>query len=65
MKKEMAINRNLSLKGCWRMVNNVDEIWKANIAEEWLTNNDVITNEEYDELMIALSYLVREIYRNR
>lgn len=32
------------------------------IAEEWLTANTRITNEEYDELMMAVSYIYRDSY---
>jgi len=62
MIKNLAINRNLSVKSCWKMVNAVNTLEKASIAENWLKNNDIISNEEYDDLMNALSYLVRELY---
>lgn len=65
----MKYNRNLSLNGCWNMVNRIqlanspEEIRKrCRIAEAWLTNNDVISNDEYDELMESVTYLHRESY---
>lgn len=67
----MKINKNLSLKGCWRMVNAIqngnttEEIReRCRIAEEWLRENDVITNEEYNDLMMAVSYQHRESFWN-
>ena len=65
----MAINTKLSLKGCWEMVNRIqlahtpEEIRKrASIAGEWLKANEVVSNAEYDDLMMAVSYIVRESY---
>lgn len=65
----MAINTKLSLNGCWKMVNAIQggrtpaEIRKrCNIAEEWLNANEIISNEEYDDLMMTVSYLYRESY---
>lgn len=66
----MDVNVNLSVKGCWRMVNAVsggkskEEILeRCKIAEEWLRENVVISNLEYNDLMMALSYQRREAYR--
>ena len=36
---------------------------KLNIAENWLRANEVISNEEYNDLMMTLSYISRELYR--
>ena len=65
----MKVNRNLSLSGCWKMVNAIQKArtpeevrYRCNIAEDWLNNNDVISNGEYDSLMMAVSYLYRETY---
>lgn len=65
----MAINTKLSLKRCWDMVNRIqmgrtpDEIRRrCRVAEEWLTANEVITTDEYDELMMAVSFIHRESY---
>lgn len=64
------INTKLSVKGCWGMVNRIqdgrtpDEIReRCYIAEQWLTANEVITNEEYDDLMDTVAYLHRESYQ--
>lgn len=64
-----AINKNLSLSGCWRMVNAIQNgktrgeiIERCSIAEAWLTANMVINNSQYDELMRAVSYIYREAY---
>ena len=45
------------------MVNRVDNFEKLNVAEQWLRVNEVITNDEYNNLMMALSYISRELYR--
>ena len=65
----MAINTKLSVKQCWDMVNRIqmgrtpDEIRRrCRVAEEWLTANEVITTDEYNELMMAVSYIHRESY---
>lgn len=65
----MKVNRQLSVKGCWNMVNAIQggrtpqEIReRCNIAEEWLTQNEVISNDQYDELMMAVAFLYRESY---
>lgn len=66
----MKINTKLSLKKCWEMVNriqlgeNAKEIVKrCKIAEEWLNKNEIISNEEYDDLMRSVTYWSREAYR--
>ena len=65
----MAVNKSLSVNGCWRMVNAIqngktpEEIReRCQIAAEWLKVNEVISFEEYDDLMNAVSYLHRESY---
>lgn len=61
--RNIPVNPKLSVKGCWKMVNSVDSLVKARIAEQWLKQNEVIENLEYNDLMMALSYLTRELYR--
>lgn len=63
----MEINTKLSLTGCWKMVNAIQngrtskEVRnRCMIAEQWLKKNEVIDNDEYDDLMRAVSYLYRE-----
>lgn len=65
----MTINKNLSLKGCWKMVNAIQngktpvEIReRCDIAEKWLVENEVINIDEYNDLMMAVSYLWRESF---
>lgn len=65
----MAINVRLSVNGCWRMVNAIQngrtpqEIReRCGIAEEWLKANEIINNDEYNDLMMTVSYLYRESY---
>jgi len=65
----MEINTKLSVNGCWKMVNAIqngktpEEIRKrCVIAAKWLDKNEVINFEQYDELMIAVSFLHRESY---
>lgn len=63
------INTNLSLSGCWKMVNAIQNgktkeaiLERCRIAENWLRANEIITNEEYNDLMLAVSALYREAY---
>lgn len=63
------INTTLSKKGCWEMVNRIqngrtpEEIReRCEIATQWLNANEIITNEEYDDLMITVAYLYRGTY---
>ena len=65
----MRINTGLSVKGCWRMVNAIQngrtpqEIReRCRIAEEWLKANKVIDNDQYNDMMMEVSYLHRESY---
>ena len=65
----MAINTKLSLSDCWRMVNRIEanatpaEIRRrCNIATEWLKANEVITDADYNDLMMAVTYIHRESY---
>lgn len=65
----MKINKSLSLDRCWEMVNRIqkgktpEEIrQRCQIAEAWLTANEVISMEEYDSLMDTVAYLCRESY---
>ena len=66
----MTINKNLSVKGCWRMVNAIQngktplEIrQRCNIAEKWLQANEVISYDEYNDMMMTISYLHRESFQ--
>ena len=66
----MTINNHLSLKGCWRMVNAIqkadtpEEIRRrCNIAADWLLHNDEITNDQYNDLMLAVTFFNRESYK--
>lgn len=66
----MSINTKLSLAGCWRMVNAIQngktpsEIrQRCYIAENWLNHNEVIGIDDYDSLMNTVAYLHRESYR--
>ena len=65
----MEINRKLSLKGCWKMVNKIQLAAtpegiraRCRVAQEWLDANQIISTEEYDELMQAMSYQFRESF---
>ena len=66
----MTINKNLSVKGCWRMVNAIQNgetpaaiRERCNIAEEWLKANQIISNDQYNDMMMTISYLYRESYQ--
>ena len=43
-------------------VNRCDTHEKIRIAEDFLTHLDGLSIELYDELMVALSYISRELY---
>lgn len=65
----MKINTRLSVAGCWRMVNAIrngktpEEIReRCRIAEAWLDANEIISTEEYNDLMMAVSWQHRESY---
>jgi hypothetical protein len=66
----MNINTKLSVDGCWKMVNAIqngkdaeDIRNRCHIAEVWLKANEIIDNDEYNDLMMTISYLHRESYR--
>lgn len=63
MVKNIPVNTKLSVKGCWKMVNSVNTLQRAKVAELWLKKNEVISNDEYNDLMMALSWLTRDMYR--
>ena len=70
MIKKMDINVNLSVKGCWRLVNGIQngktpaEIReRASIAEEWITANKNIDIDTYNDMMNSIAYLIRESYQ--
>ena len=46
----------------WNMVNSAKNLNDVKIAELEINKSD-IDNKEYDELMMALSYISRELYR--
>lgn len=52
--------KSLNLSQCWEMVNRISNIEQVAIAEEWLKKAN-ITNEEWDELMMAVAYIYREL----
>lgn len=54
----------LNLNQCWKMVNRCNTHEKIAIAEKWLLQAN-ITNEQFDDLMEALSYISRELYNPR
>lgn len=65
----MKINRSLSINGCWKMVNAIqngkspeDIRTRAAVATEWLNANEIISIEEYGALMNTVAYIVRESY---
>lgn len=63
-----AINPRLTLRQCWAMVNRIQsdspqtQLERFKIAEQWLRANTVITNDEFDSLMSAATYLCREAF---
>lgn len=61
MNKEI---KPLNIRQCWKMVNRADTHEKIRCAEKWLLHAN-ITNAEYDDLMMALSQISRELYNPR
>lgn len=53
----------MSIKKLWGMVNNVRTHHDIRNAEEAIRKSDV-DNETFDDLMNALAYQSRELYRN-
>jgi len=52
------------LKKLWNMVNRAETRQAVNDAEKAIKEAD-INNDDYDELMMALSYISRELYHRR
>lgn len=70
MIKKMDINVNLSVKGCWRLVNGIQngktpaEIReRASIAQDWITANKNLDIDTYNDMMDSIAYLIRESYQ--
>ncbi len=61
--KNIPINPNLSIKRCWDMVNRVETVRQGAVAEAWLAANKVISTEEFNELMMALTWQIRDAFR--
>lgn len=65
----MKINTRLSVEGCWKMVNAIQngntpqEIReRCRIAAKWLEENENLDYDQYNEMMMAVTYLHRESY---
>ena len=61
--RKIPVNPDLSLKRCWEMINRVETVRQGAIAEEWLEANRVISAGEHGELMIALTWRIRDAFR--
>ena len=53
----------MSIQGFWDMVNDCSTLDAVKTAEKALTESD-LDNETYNELMMALSYISRELHKN-
>ena len=51
------------LQKLWDMVNGVETLNAVKKAEKVLMECKEISNDDFDELMMALSYISRELYR--
>lgn len=65
----MKINKKLSLDGCWKMVNAIQNVdspeeirRRCYIAKEWLDANEIINLYDWEDLMETVAYLCRESY---
>ena len=69
--KNIPVNPRLSLSRCWDMVNRIqgdtpdETIERFHIAEKWLRANEVVSNDEFDDLMMAATFLLREAYQEK
>ena len=61
--RKIPVNPDLPLKRCREMINRVETVRQGAVAEEWLEANRVISAEEHSELMIALTWRIREAFR--
>lgn len=68
----MKPNSTLTAAKLWQMVNRIEaartpaEIReRCRTAEEWIKANEIITNDEFDDLMMAVSFIHRESYHSR
>ena len=66
----MTVNTKLSVRGCWRLVSAIqngktpEEIRRrCEIAEEWLTDNEILTDSQYEALMATVGFLFNESWR--
>lgn len=64
------VNHELSVGGCWQMVNRIqladsgmEMRRRCVLCEVWLFGNEVITTDEFDELMRAVSQCYRDSYK--
>lgn len=60
--------RILSNEQCWTMVNRVDDFQKLRIAHVWLdkaVDEKSISNLQYNDLMMALTYISRDMNQRR
>lgn len=67
--RAMKINTKLNLKGCWAMVNRIQEAStpaeirkRCQIAITWLDANEIISIDDYNSLIETIAYLHRESY---
>ena len=58
----MEVNTKLSAENCRKMVDRVDSIERAEIAEEWLKKNEVLTESEREGLMTSLGLKFCNLY---
>ena len=63
----MTINKKLSVRGCWAMVNAIQngktpqEIReRCDIAEKWLLANENLDVDTFDDMMRTIAYLYNE-----
>ena len=53
------IRKKVDIEKLWGMISRIDTKEKAIIAEDFVRQCD-LTNEEFDDLMMAISYCYRE-----
>ena len=53
------MKRKIAIEKLWGLVNRIDTCEKAIIAEQYIKKCD-LSNDEFDELMMAISFIYRE-----
>lgn len=59
------VNVKLGADRLYVLISRVDSFDKLETAKEWIMKNEVITVDEFDDMMMALAYISRELHSGR